>query len=137
MPVGKYSFVDKFDSGYARVNIKDQSSGTKKWGIINTEGKEVVPLEYDNIWNFYKKDRETVLLEKGDEEYWFDLVDEGVYDYDPWEERHRRRSYEEEDDGYESDSYFRIDDCYDYEGNFDEERLEDAILDGEYVPDDW
>ena len=32
--------------------------------------------------------------------------------------------------------YFNINDCYDYEGNFDYDRLEDAILDGEYVVED-
>ena len=32
---------------------------------------------------------------------------------------------------------FSIDECYDSEGNFDYERLEDAIMDGEYVPEDW
>lgn len=33
--------------------------------------------------------------------------------------------------------YFSIDECFDEEGNFDYERLEDAIMDGEYVPEDW
>ena len=33
--------------------------------------------------------------------------------------------------------YFSIDECYDFEGNFDYERLEDAFMDGEYVPEDW
>lgn len=32
---------------------------------------------------------------------------------------------------------FSIDECFDSEGNFDYERLEDAIMDGEYVPEDW
>ena len=32
---------------------------------------------------------------------------------------------------------FTLDDCYDDEGNFDYECLEDAIMDGEYVPRDW
>jgi|GEM_PF-3309063 len=50
------------------------------------------------------------------------------------------------DEEYDSDTnyddssyqgYFDINDCYDCEGNFDSERLEDAILDGEYVPEDW
>lgn len=35
------------------------------------------------------------------------------------------------------DDYFSIDKCFDQEGNFDYERLEDAIMDGEYVPEDW
>jgi len=40
-----------------------------------------------------------------------------------------------EDSSYQD--YFDINDCYDYEGNFDNDRFEDAILDGEYVPEDW
>ena len=35
------------------------------------------------------------------------------------------------------DDYFNINECFDEEGNFDNERLEDAIMDGEYVPEDW
>lgn len=42
------------------------------------------------------------------------------------------------DKGYHTmDDYFTIDDCYDEEGNFDYDALEDAIMDGEYVPEDW
>lgn len=37
----------------------------------------------------------------------------------------------------ESHDYFDINDCYDYEGHFDYDRLENAIMDGEYVPEDW
>ncbi len=33
--------------------------------------------------------------------------------------------------------YFSIDECFDSEGDFDYEGLEDAIMDGEYVPEDW
>lgn len=52
-------------------------------------------------------------------------------------------SYEDDDfernnGQYEDDNcYFRIEDCYDEEGNFDYDSLEDAIMDGEYVPEDW
>jgi len=42
---GKYSWCDpQFVCGYARVKSKD------KWGIIDTLGNIVVPLEYDKIW---------------------------------------------------------------------------------------
>ena len=106
-----------------------------KWGIINTQGEEVLPLEYDNIWNFVGKNRCSTRVEKDGEShevYFSDLKPqlhetEDVDDY-----------YDDEpdsyDDGYDG-SYFRIQDCYDIYGNFDYERLEDAILDGEYVPD--
>ena len=43
--------------------------------------------------------------------------------------------YNEHD--YDEDDSFSIDNCFDYEGNFDEDRLEDAIMDGLYVPEDW
>ena len=36
-----------------------------------------------------------------------------------------------------SKDYFTFDDCYDDEGNFEQDRLDDAIMDGEYVPEDW
>ena len=50
------------------------------------------------------------------------------------EEKNFRSYYDEEE---ESHDYFDINDCYDYEGNFDYDSLEDAIMDGEYVPEDW
>lgn len=43
-------------------------------------------------------------------------------------------SYDDYDD---DDSSFKIEECYDAEGNFDYDSLEDAIMDGEYVPEDW
>ena len=36
-----------------------------------------------------------------------------------------------------AEDYFTLDDCFDEEGNFDQDRLDDAIMDGEYVPEDW
>ena len=41
------------------------------------------------------------------------------------EEKNFRSYYDEEE---ESHDYFDINDCYDYEGNFDYDRLEDAIM---------
>jgi hypothetical protein len=35
-----------------------------KWGIINEMGEEVLPVEYDNIWNFYGKSRWSTKVEK-------------------------------------------------------------------------
>lgn len=50
------------------------------------------------------------------------------------EEKNFRSYYDEAEK--ESHDYFDINDCYDSEGNFDYDRLEDAIMDGEYVPED-
>ena len=35
-----------------------------KWGIINEKGEEVLPVIYDNIWNFYGKNRYSTKVEK-------------------------------------------------------------------------
>lgn len=35
-----------------------------KWGIINEKGEEVLPLIYDNIWNFLGKNRYSTKVEK-------------------------------------------------------------------------
>ena len=35
-----------------------------KWGLIDENGKEVLPVEYDNIWTFYGKNRTTTRVEK-------------------------------------------------------------------------
>lgn len=47
VPYEKYNFIDGFFKGYARVK-KDS-----KWGIIDTLGKVIVPIEYDEIWSFH------------------------------------------------------------------------------------
>lgn len=66
IPFGKYHWIDGFDSGLARVkigketNAKEQS--TNLWGIVNEKGKEVLPLEYSQIWNFYDKKSQNLQL---------------------------------------------------------------------------
>jgi hypothetical protein len=47
-----------------------------KWGIINEEGEEVLPVEYDDIWNFLGKNRfSTKVVKNGVESdvYFHDL----------------------------------------------------------------
>lgn len=74
VPFGKYGWIDGFDSGLARVHSHAFPDGKKrllqmyKWGIINEEGEEVLPLEYDDIWNFKGKNRYSTKVIKGDEE---------------------------------------------------------------------
>ena len=69
VPFGKYSWIDGFDNGLARVKIGKVANGQKdngnKWGLINENGKEVLPLEYDDIWTFYGKKRVTTKVIKG------------------------------------------------------------------------
>ena len=70
VPFGKYSWIDGFDNGLARVRIGNVTNGQKengnKWGMINENGKVVLPLEYDDIWAFYGKKRVTTKVVKGD-----------------------------------------------------------------------
>ena len=69
VPFGKYSWIDGFDNGLARVKIgkvtNEQKDNGNKWGLINENGKEVLPLEYDDIWTFYGKKRVTTKVIKG------------------------------------------------------------------------
>lgn len=91
VPFGKYGWIDGFDSGLARVRTHSQAEKARdsiasffkmpkdrigvevdnhcdrakfNWGIINEKGEEVLPLIYDNIWNFYKKNRYSTQVEK-------------------------------------------------------------------------
>lgn len=68
-PFGKYSWIDGFDKGLARVKIGNVTNGQNengnKWGLIDENGKEILPLEYDNIWTFYGKKRVTTKVVKG------------------------------------------------------------------------
>lgn len=59
VPYGKYNYIDGFTNGYARVKINKVTNGSKMndnfWGIIDEQGKVVLPLEYFKIGNFYDK----------------------------------------------------------------------------------
>lgn len=61
VPFGKYDWIDGFDSGLCRVKIGTKPStlanNGNKWGIINEQGEEVLPCVYDEVWNFYGKNR--------------------------------------------------------------------------------
>lgn len=72
VPFGKYSWIDRFEKGLARVikysKSNDHTVGCKMWGIINEQGEEVLPLEYQTIWNFYGKNRlSTKIIKDGHE----------------------------------------------------------------------
>lgn len=112
------------------IQTNGQITSNVKWGIINEKGEEVLPVIYDNIWIFFGKNRFSTNTEKDGikkEVYFHDLNPSlpvrGV----------KRHIYQEEYYEESPNDYFNINDCYDYEGNFDFEQLEDAIMDGEYV----
>ena len=66
VPFGKYDWIDGFAHGFARVKIgKSQNKANgNKWGIINEKGEEVLPVEYENIWNFLGKQRSSTKIVK-------------------------------------------------------------------------
>ena len=67
IPFGKYDYIDGFDRGIARVKIGKQSNGKTDngnlWGVINEDGIEILPLAYKDIWNFYGKEYDTIIVE--------------------------------------------------------------------------
>lgn len=148
VPFGKYDWISEFDYGLARVrkgndNYWDTPNGNK-WGIINMEGEEVVPVEYDKIWNFAGKRCWSTNAEKDGE----------IIDLDLWPfseelneiaEEYSRRIVEMEEREYDR---ALLDDFSnytvgDYSGIYDDwgddrwaESQYDAYMDGEYVLDD-
>lgn len=64
--------LEKGDSIEGKDNIqrfldedrKINSDRYAKWGIINEKGEEVLPVEYDDVWNFYGKNRISTRVEK-------------------------------------------------------------------------
>ena len=69
VPFGKYDYIDGFDRGFARVKLGKRTNGqigsNCKWGIINEHGEEVLPAEYDDIWNFYGKSYDSIKVFRG------------------------------------------------------------------------
>lgn len=79
-----------------------------KWGIINEKGEEVLPLEYDNIWNFLNKGRLSTKIVKeghGEEIFFHDLNPEVPLPI--WEANNRARSSScQDDDNYDYGSHY-------------------------------
>ena len=69
IPFGRYTFIDGFENGMARVKLGKVTNGVinsgNLWGIINEKGDEVLHLVYDNIWRFYGKNLRYTNVEKG------------------------------------------------------------------------
>ena len=55
IPFGTYSKISPFYRGLARVRSVDMEDNKNLWGIINEAGEIVLPIEYDDIWNFYNE----------------------------------------------------------------------------------
>lgn len=127
VPFGKYSWIDGFDQGLARVRsgrvaicqgLKDINNikvdkvmhpgQDAKWGIINEEGEEVLAVEYDEIWNFLGKNRfSTKVVKNGESHQVF------FHDLNPSlplkEYRSSSRSYDDDID-YEEETWYALTD---------------------------
>lgn len=72
---GQYSWCDsQFVCGYARVLKYDILENKNKWGIIDTKGNIVTPLEYDKIWALKEGFLDNIKAFKADKEYRINLV---------------------------------------------------------------
>ena len=100
VPFGKYDWIDGFDQGLARVKIGKQPNNIADngnlWGIINENGEEVLPVEYEQIWNFFGKNRYSTKAIK-------DGASHDIYfcDLNPELPDHRRTQSEYQDDDYD------------------------------------
>lgn len=70
VPFGKYNWIDGYDKGLARVKIGKTTNGLRdsdsKWGLINYGGGEVLPVEYDDMENFYGKNKYIIQIREGE-----------------------------------------------------------------------
>ena len=82
---------------YFEDDRKQHPDHYARWGIINEEGEEVLPLEYDSIWKFLGKGRYSTKVEKNGytEEVFFHDLNPSLPD-----RRHRFSSSSYNNDGY-------------------------------------
>lgn len=59
VPYGKYDWIDSYWNDLARVSKRN------KWGAVNTKGEEVIPVVFDNMWNFCEKYYDSIIVEIG------------------------------------------------------------------------
>lgn len=151
VPFGKYGWIEGFDEhGLTRVRTEKTSDlacrlntveedvewmiGTvlnsqdnleqmrnPKWGIIDTNGNEVLPLEYDCIWKFLGTGRETTNIVKNGVKYEFSLRRKSIIP-----KEHRRNHYNNEDGyNYKRDTWYAMTDGMygdmpdDFDGDYD------------------
>ena len=67
-----YSYIDEtVTKDFLRVNIK--TNGTKRWGIIDVNGRMILPVVYDNIWPLKPQFIDNTLIEKDGKYYYINL----------------------------------------------------------------
>ncbi|MBO7561331.1 MAG: WG repeat-containing protein [Bacteroidales bacterium] len=148
VPFGKYQYIDGFEQGLARVkkgdaweiiawvpldgetsqqrNVKNEE---EKWGIINENGEEVLPVVYDDIWKFYNKGRNSTKVVKDGVSslVYFKDLNPAFVEHASYHPRQTYRDYEVNDtepDYYDDPFEERIN--YDYMG-LDADDIDDAF----------
>lgn len=67
-----YSYIDEtVTKGFLRVNIKN--NGTKRWGLIDVNGRLILPVVYDYIWPLKPQFINNTLIEKDGKYYYINL----------------------------------------------------------------
>lgn len=80
---------------------KEHPEWYAKWGIINEEGVEVLPVEYDSVWKFFGKNRNSTRVEKDG-----DLLEVYFHDLNPsLPNRVKSEHFIAEDSYFEHDDY--------------------------------
>ena len=73
----KYNYVGEFSEGFINVKLND------KYGFVDQQGKEVVPLKYDDAFSFHeglarvKLNGKKGYVDKEGHEYW-DMTEDEV-----------------------------------------------------------
>lgn len=68
VPYGKYYRISGFDKGFAKVCTYNAETGKYKFGIIDEQGDVVLPLEWDRMRSFYKKNFSEIRVSRKEDE---------------------------------------------------------------------
>ena len=101
VPFGKYGWISGFDNGLARVHSTHVIIENPKWGIIDMGGNEVLPLLYDNIWNFLGKNRMSTKVILAGNEFWFHFKNKELLSYNPDRVNLHNYNYGRDENDYE------------------------------------
>lgn len=97
VPYGKYDWIDGFRNGVARVKqgkiTNGNNIGEKLWGIINTEGKEILPVAFPNIHSFVDDSKGYITIEYFNEEKVESIYTEGYFEPLPCPSRIKQVSF--------------------------------------------
>jgi len=99
VPYGRYDWIDGYKNGFARVKqgkiTNGKRLGEKLWGIIDSEGNEILPIVFPNIHAFLKDSKGYITLEFFNEEEVESIITEGFFQPLPCPSRFKRVSFDD------------------------------------------